>query len=101
MPPSIWSSVKRIATNAGLDFPARRPVAAAGQGDYVAKCNHFAWRQRPLLGQHHAAGLPQAVVQLPLRTAAAELRGWRVAQRKPPQAVEMIDGRSLDAEPRG
>ena len=43
----------------------------------------------------------QAVVQLPLRTAAAELRGGRVARRKPPQAVGMTDGRSRVAEPRG
>ena len=43
----------------------------------------------------------QAVVQLPLRTAAAELMGGRVARHKPPQAVGIIDGRSLVAEPRG
>ena len=43
----------------------------------------------------------QAVVQLPLRTAAAELRGGRVARRKPPQAIGMIDGQSRVAEPRG
>ena len=98
---SIWSSFKRIATNAGLDSPARRPVAAAGQGDYFAKSSHFAWRQRPLLGQHHAAGLPSRRPTAILRTAAAELRGGRVARRKPPQAVGMIDVRSRVAEPRG
>ena len=75
MPSSIWSSFKRRATNAGLDSLARRPVAAAGNGDYFAKSSHFAWRQRPLLGQPtllgvQLLGLPS--VQLPLRTAAAE-----------------------------
>ena len=75
----------------------RTRCAAAGQGDYFPRVITLPRGSAPCSANTTLLGC-QAVGHCARRR---QLRGGRVARRKPPQTVGMIDGRSLVAEPRG